>query len=86
MSRQRIGFEERQKGANMGLDKLDAAEEGCSKDGFYEQRKYFILSPEQKACFYVCMFLSTLGLYPRKPTLFQAPSPLILNCSVAVAL
>lgn len=37
---QRIGFQERQKGVNMGLDKLDAAEEGCSKDGFYQQRKY----------------------------------------------
>lgn len=32
--RQKTGFEQGQKGLNKGLDKLDAAQEGCSKDGF----------------------------------------------------
>lgn len=34
VSRQKIGFEQGQKGLNKGLDKLDAAQEGCSKHGF----------------------------------------------------
>lgn len=34
VSRQKIGFEQGQKGLNKGLDKLDAAQEGCSKNGF----------------------------------------------------